>query len=123
LSTGAFLLLSAASWWLLYAGEVSLVAFAAGIVLFDLGIQGAHISNQSEVYRLRPDARSRLTTCYMSCYFSGGAVGSGLSAVLFSAYGWSGTCVLGSAMGVMALVVWGATELRLPFARMQRREA
>lgn len=122
LSTGAFLLLSAASWWLLYAGEVSLVAFAAGIVLFDLGIQGAHISNQSEVYRLRPDARSRLTTCYMSCYFGGGAVGSGLSAVLFNAYGWSGTCVLGSAMGVMALVVWGATELRLPFARMQRRE-
>jgi predicted MFS family arabinose efflux permease len=123
LSTGGFLVLSASSWWLLHAGESSLVAFAAGIVLFDLGIQGAHISNQSEVYRLRPDARSRLTTCYMSCYFSGGAVGSGLSAVLYHAHGWTGACVLGAVMGGLAVVVWAATELRWPLATMQRHTA
>ena len=123
LSTGGFLMLSAGSWWLLYAGEGSLIAFAAGIVLFDLGVQGAHISNQSEVYRLRPDARSRLTTCYMSCYFAGGAIGSGLSAVLYHAHGWAGVCVLGAVMGGLAVIVWAATELSWPLAAMQRHGA
>ena len=34
----------------------------AGLVVLDAGIQGAHITNQSVIYALRPDARSRVTT-------------------------------------------------------------
>ena len=62
------------------AGAVSLVALAIGLVVFDAGVQGTHISNQTIVYALRPEARSRLNSAYMTAYFLGGATGSGLSA-------------------------------------------
>lgn len=120
LSTGAFLACGLLGWPLLNAGASHLWAFALGILLFDLGIQGAHISNQSEIYRLRPEARSRLTTCYMSTYFAGGALGSALSAVLFHAYGWDGVCWLGAAMSAAALMVWTVTEFRWPLPLMKR---
>ena len=65
---------------LIGAGTVSLVALAVGLVVFDAGVQGTHISNQTIVYALRPEARSRLNSAYMTAYFLGGATGSGLSA-------------------------------------------
>jgi predicted MFS family arabinose efflux permease len=57
-----FLLAILASWGLLALGGTSLAALVARVVLLDLGIQGAQISNQSAIYALRPEARSRLTT-------------------------------------------------------------
>src|SRR5439155_1724076 len=80
------------SWGFLFAGTGSLVALIVGVVLLDLGLQGSHISNQSEVYRLDPAARSRITTVYMSLYFCGGALGSGLTGPAYAAYGWAGAC-------------------------------
>ena len=50
----AFLTAILASWALLAAGVSSLIALIAGIVLLDLGVQGAQISNQSTIYALRP---------------------------------------------------------------------
>jgi predicted MFS family arabinose efflux permease len=47
-----------------------------GVILLDLGAQGAHISNQVRIYSLDPQARSRLNTVYMVCYFIGGSLGS-----------------------------------------------
>ena len=58
---------------LIGAGTVSLVALAIGLVVFDAGVQGTHISNQTIVYALRPEARSRLNSAYMTAYFLGGA--------------------------------------------------
>jgi predicted MFS family arabinose efflux permease len=118
-STGVFLLLVVVSWVLLFAGTHSLLALVAGVVLLDLGLQGSHISNQSEVYRLDPAARSRITTVYMSMYFSGGALGSALTGPAYAAYGWTGACVIGAAMAGAALVVWAIGELRFPLRRMR----
>jgi predicted MFS family arabinose efflux permease len=118
-STGAFLALLVASWGLLLAGGQSLVALIAGVVLLDLGLQGAHISNQSEVYRLDAAARSRITTVYMTMYFTGGALGSAGSGLAYGRWGWAGTCAIGAGFGVVALLVWAAGELRLPLARMR----
>ncbi|NML47841.1 MFS transporter [Ramlibacter sp. G-1-2-2] len=118
-STGVFVLLVVASWALLFLGTHSLVALIAGVVLLDLGLQGAHISNQSEVYRLDAKARSRLTTVYMSMYFSGGAVGSALTGPAYAQYGWAGACAIGAAMAVGALLVWAIGELRFPIASMR----
>ena len=42
------------------------------IVVLDLGAQGLHITNQSEIYRLAGAARSRVNSAYMTCYFIGG---------------------------------------------------
>ena len=118
-ATGVFLALMAASWGLLYLGTASVAALVAGVVVLDLGVQAAHISNQSEVYRLDAAARSRITTVYMSLYFCGGAIGSALSGPAYANYGWAGVCAVGAAMGVIALGVWAFGELRFPVRRMR----
>ena len=94
-ATLGFFVAVAASWVVLLSAERSLVALVVGIVLLDLAVQGAHISNQSEVYRLRPDARSRLTTAYMCMNFTGGVVGSASSAAIYGAGGWPAVCLAG----------------------------
>ncbi len=106
LATGGFLFAAAASYVLLAVGGHALWALVLGVILFDLGVQGAHISNQSLIYRLRPGARSRLNTAYMTSYFIAGAVGSGLSATVYAAHGWSGVCWLGAAFPAAGCCVW-----------------
>lgn len=120
LSTGGFLMTTVLSWGLLYWGQWSLIAFALGVVLIDLGIQGAHISNQSEVYRLNPEARSRLTTGYMASYFLGGACGSASSAIAYGMGGWPAVVVLGAGVSVLCVLIWAATELRFPVRQMKQ---
>lgn len=110
-NTGVATTLLVASWAALWAGGHSLAALLAGLVVFDFAAQGLHITNQSEIYRLRPEARSRLTAAYMFLYFVGGAAGSVLSAALYSAMGWDGACLAGVALASVALAMWVATSL------------
>jgi predicted MFS family arabinose efflux permease len=110
----AFLAATLASWALLAAGATSLLALVAGIALLDLGVQGAQISNQTRIYALAPEARSRLTTAYMVALFLGGVLGSLLSAAVYGAAGWGATCVLGAAIAAAGLATWGLTERRAP---------
>ncbi len=104
---GGVLLL--ASWGVLDLGRTSVVALLAGIVLLDLGVQGAHISNQSAIYTLRPEARSRLTTAYMVACFLGGAALSALSSSLYASSGWGAVCVLGAVSSGLLLAGWLAS--------------
>ncbi|QQR44655.1 MFS transporter [Myxococcus xanthus] len=77
---------------------------ALGVVLLDLGVQANQISNQTRVYSLRPEARSRLNTLYMVTYFAGGAAGSWLGTFAWTHWGWSGVCASGAALCVVALL-------------------
>jgi predicted MFS family arabinose efflux permease len=104
--TGAALALTAASFVLVWFGGHSLVALAVGIVVFDMALQGCHITNQSVVFALAPQARSRLNTAYMTSYFVGGATGSGLSAAMYAAHGWPGVVVVGAAFPTLGFLVW-----------------
>jgi predicted MFS family arabinose efflux permease len=104
--TGGFVCVMALSYVLLALGAHSVIALGAGVALMDLGSQGTHISSQSLIFPLRPEARSRLNTAYMTCYFLAGALGSGLSAAVYPAYGWDGVCVLGAAFPTAAAVLW-----------------
>jgi predicted MFS family arabinose efflux permease len=106
---GAIVLLLA-SWGLLDLGASSLAALIAGIVVLDLGSQALHISNQSAIYALRPQARSRINTAYMVAYFLGGAAGSAAASVVYSAAGWTGVCALGAFTAAAALWFWFATR-------------
>jgi predicted MFS family arabinose efflux permease len=87
-------------------GRTSLVPLIIGIIIFDFAAQGAHILNQSEIYKLRPEARSRLTTAYVTSFFIGGSIGSATSAIVFSKYGWVGVCTLGGLYGLIAFSIW-----------------
>jgi predicted MFS family arabinose efflux permease len=67
----------------------------AGVVLLDIGVQAGHVSNQTRIYGLLPEARSRLNMVYMICYFTAGAMGSFAGSVLWHHFAWLGVCGFG----------------------------
>ncbi|HKI56242.1 MAG TPA: MFS transporter [Trueperaceae bacterium] len=111
-ATGAFLTVGVGAFVLMGLLPHALPAIIAGVVLLDLGTQGTQVLNQSTIYQLRPEARSRLTTAYMTAFFVGGAVGSAVAAFAFSRFGWPGVAVGGVAFGGAGLAVWLAGALR-----------
>jgi predicted MFS family arabinose efflux permease len=94
------------SWGLLDLGAHSLAALVAGIALLDLGAQALHISNQSAIYALRPQAHSRVNTAYMVAYFAGGAAMSAATTLVYAAAQWNGVCALGAVTAAAGTVVW-----------------
>ena len=92
-------------------GEM-LWGLVAGVVLLDLGAQSAHISNQSRIFAVRPEARSRMNTAYMVAAFTGGALGSYAGALGWGLAGWRGVCVVGLAMTAAGLIAFAATADR-----------
>ncbi|MFL5313157.1 MAG: MFS transporter [Myxococcales bacterium] len=82
----------------LAAAGGNLLGIAAGVVLLDFGAQANHISNQTRIFALREEARSRVNTIYMVAYFAGGAFGAYAGALAYSAWGWIGVCALGGAI-------------------------
>lgn len=83
-----------------------------GVILLDLGVQSAQISNQARVYSLVPEAKSRINTIYMVTYFIGGAIGSYLGMFAWSVIQWDGVCLVGSLMILFSLMVWGIGSKR-----------
>jgi len=80
----------------------SWTALVLGIILMDIGLQAAMISNQSRVYGLDASARSRLNTVFMTIMFASGSVGTAIGAWIFARYGWAGVCVMGAVSGLTA---------------------
>jgi predicted MFS family arabinose efflux permease len=106
-ATGWGLVILLLSWGALAFAPRSLAALVAGLLLLDLAVQGVHISNQAAIYRIRPEARNRLTAGYMTCYFIGGAAGSTLSASAYGMAGWAGVTAVGAAISAAGLASWG----------------
>lgn len=97
--------------WVPIAGlSYSLLQLVLGVVLIDFGLQAVHVSNQSLIYRVRPEAQSRLTAAYMVFYSIGCALGSTLSTLVFDLAGWLGVSALGFATSAVALLHWIATR-------------
>lgn len=105
-ATVGFWLLVLAGWVLCDLGGTSLVALVAGLLVLDAGVQGQHITNQSTIYALRPEARSRLTTAYMTGNFCAAAIGSATASALWGAGGWDAISGVGLATAVLALALW-----------------
>lgn len=109
-TTGIALALLLVSWLPISLTERSLWALIAGVVLLDLAVQAVHVTNQSMIYNVRPEARSRLAGAYMIFYSIGSAVGSISSTLLYARAGWTGVCLLGAAISGLALLFWGLTR-------------
>lgn len=88
------LLLLLLSWLAIWFGHTSVLALIIGILVLDLTVQGVHITNQTVIYRIHPDARNRLTAGYMTSYFIGGAAGSLISASAWRATGHYDDCAV-----------------------------
>ena len=110
LALTVFLILLLASWGVLALGRSSAAVLIIGIVALDLGTQGAQINNQTTIYALEPEARSRITTAYLVAGFCGMTLGSTLAALVYSAAGWDAICGLGAAFVAVALAIWAATQ-------------
>ena len=106
LTTTAGLLLLLFSWLAIWLGHTSVPMLIIGILVLDLTVQGVHITNQTVIYRIHPDARNRLTAGYMTSYFIGGAAGSLISASAWQHAGWAGVCLAGVTVAVLNLLVW-----------------
>ncbi|EKZ9489153.1 MFS transporter [Enterobacter hormaechei] len=106
MTTSAGLVLLLLSWAAIWYGHVSVLALIVGILALDLTVQGVHITNQTVIYRVKPDARNRLTAGYMTSYFIGGAAGSLISASAWQHAGWTGVCAIGAIVAAINLLVW-----------------
>jgi len=114
LTTTIGLVLLLLSWIATAMGQYSVIALIVGILVLDLTVQGVHITNQTVIYRMMPEARNRLTAGYMTSYFIGGAAGSVISANAYQHAGWNGVCAAGAIMALLNLVVWWRGYHRQP---------
>ncbi|MEH1165938.1 MFS transporter [Micromonospora sp. CPCC 205539] len=94
-------------------GALGLAALVLGTLLLDVGMQSSMVANQVRIYALRPGARSRLNTAYMTCGYLGGSMGSWLGATAYTHLGWLGVCTVLALLAVAAL----ARHLTHPLAR------
>jgi len=107
--SGLSLLLMLASWLPIALTQSSLWALLLGVITLDLGLQAVHVTSQSMIYNVRPEAQSRLTAGYMLFYSIGSALGSITSTAMYAWGGWSGVCLLGAAINAVALGYWWLT--------------
>lgn len=89
------ILVLAISWIFLYFGGKSLISYMLGYGVINLGLAIVHTSNQNIIFRLRPNAKSRINSIYMTVYFTGGACGSALGVYAWHHGGWTMTCLVG----------------------------
>ncbi|QBD82865.1 MFS transporter [Ktedonosporobacter rubrisoli] len=115
-TTGIGLTLLLLSWLPISLINHSLLALIVGIVMLDLAVQAVHVTNQSMIYRVRPEALSRLVASYMIFYSIGSATGSIVSTMVYVHAGWIGVSLLGTAISAVALLVWALTR-KLPAGR------
>lgn len=113
-TTGWALVLLLASWGFIGFTPHSPAAAVIGVILLDFAVQAVHVTNQSLIFTVRPEARSRLTAGYMIFYSLGSATGALASTNLYAIGGWNGVCLFGAAVSGLALLFWAVTRGRNP---------
>lgn len=103
--------LMAVSWLLLYMGQYQLMYYIVGFAVINLGLAAIHSSNQNVIFRLRPDAKSRVNSIYMTLYFIGGASGSALGIYAWHHGGWAMSCLAGFILVCFSAFFCGLDQL------------
>ncbi|MEZ9131076.1 MFS transporter [Vibrio breoganii] len=98
----------------------SLIGLIAGIILVDLGVFSAQVSNQVRVFSIDPAAQSRINGIYMLGYYLGGAFGSFAGVMVFEQYGWQGVAAFSGTMVVGSLMANNLVSSKLK--RLQQAE-
>ncbi|GAA4514640.1 MFS transporter [Actinoallomurus oryzae] len=103
----------AASWWLIGAGESSLGWLLGGAIVLNLAHRAVLNSNQNVIYALHSEIRNRLNSALMTAFFTGGAAGSALAAVVWVHGGWTAVSVLGGSLACGTFVLWVMERTRV----------
>ncbi len=109
IAVGYGCILIALSFVVFYFSCDAIVGIALGIVLIDIGLQGVHISNQTRVYSILPEARNRMNTVFMSFSFLGTAAGSAYGLFLWELGRWQAVTLGCLLLSACALAVYGMT--------------
>lgn len=96
-------LLVGGSFALMWIGRHDLWPLALAVFLLDMGVQGMQVTNQAIIYAIAPEQRSSINSVYMVCFMLGGSAGSLAAGFAYAHHGWAGTCVLGLAVGALAI--------------------
>ncbi|WP_315985102.1 MFS transporter [Hymenobacter sp. BT188] len=99
------ILLALGAYLLLGLTGVYLVGLILGVIILDVGQQVTHISNQSRIFSLIPEARSRLNTVYMTSSFIGGSLGSLAGGFAWAHWQWPGVCATGLVFVIAAFLI------------------
>lgn len=105
-ATGLFGAAIIVSYGLLWLGGHSLAALIGGVLLLDVGAQGLHITNQGVIYRGNSNARSRVTTVYLTSFFIGGASGATMASIGYAWGGWPAVSACGAGIGGLIVLCW-----------------
>ncbi|MCR8559379.1 MFS transporter [Mucilaginibacter sp. BJC16-A38] len=103
--SGFTLLLILISFIIFIFSAHSIAGLIIGVIVLDMGVQATHISNQSIIFALKPEARNRINTIYMVTYFLGGSLGTFIATQLWKSYQWNGVCITGMAISVITLII------------------
>jgi predicted MFS family arabinose efflux permease len=108
---GAAIALGIGALLLAATGSSSLTLLALSAVLLDFAVQGGHVLNMRDIYALRPEARARMNSVYMTSVFAGGAASSAVTGVISQHWGWPGVAVFSAILVAVAGLVWTGEQL------------
>ncbi|WP_222943853.1 MFS transporter [Pedobacter sp. N36a] len=89
-----------------------LYLFITGIILIDIGQQAIHVTNQTRIYALIPEARNRLNTVFMSVSFVGAAVGSAFGLWLWDQGQWPLFCFGTTAIILLNICIYKFNKVK-----------
>ncbi len=108
--------------WLLFGAWNALAGLVIGVVLLDVGVNCALVSNQHLIFALRPEARSRLNTVFMTAMFLGGSLGSLGATWIYGHWSWTGVCAYGAVLAAGGLLLQLPSFLSRTGARVRKNE-
>ncbi|HEY9678928.1 MAG TPA: MFS transporter [Drouetiella sp.] len=80
--------------------KVAALVFSA--LLLDTGVLGDQTVGRYLINQLRPEARGRINGIFVGIFFVGGAIGSAVSAMVWTSGGWNAICATGAFFGILA---------------------
>jgi predicted MFS family arabinose efflux permease len=95
-------------------GSGSLALLAVAAVLLDFAVQSSQVFSVRDIYALRPEARARINSVYMTTIFVGGAASSAVTGVVQQHWGWTGVTLFAAALAALAELLWLADLRRRP---------
>ena len=116
--SGITIVLIILSFVVFYYSAYSYPGLIIGVIVMDMGVQATHISNQSIIFALKPEARNRINTIYMVSYFLGGTAGTFVATLLWKNFQWMGVCAVGVALSLLTLVIHFLNHPKTALAKM-----
>ncbi|WP_345507620.1 MFS transporter [Terrabacter aeriphilus] len=95
-------------------GSHTLFGVLAAVLVLDVAVQAENVLHQTRLVSIDVHARGRFNTAVVTSAMTGGAGGSAIASMLWSAGGWSAVMKGGLAMLALGLLVWrlGRNTLR-----------